>query len=291
MNKLENNNLIIETKSHGAELTRIYSKSTTQEFLWNANNKYWARHSPILFPIVGRLKDNETYINNTLYNMNQHGFARDMNFNLINSDFNSLTYKLKSDDTTKNYYPYDFELLIKYTIKNSSIHINWTVINKTDSEMYFSIGGHPAFNIPFNNIDKVDNYYLKFKSSNPVSSYKLDGPYVSSKSSINNLTDMSLSSDLFANDALIYDNVDSVSICSKNSSTSIELKFNNFPFVGIWSPYYKETNSIAPFICVEPWYGIADSIDSNKKYTSKLGINKLNKNEIFEASYEIKINI
>ncbi|MGL5641985.1 MAG: aldose 1-epimerase family protein [Paraclostridium sp.] len=291
MNKLENNNLIIETKNHGAELIRIYSKSTNQEFLWNANRKFWRRHSPILFPIVGRLKDNETYINDHLYNMNQHGFARDMNFDLINQDSNSLTYKLKSDTETKNYYPYDFELLIKYTLENSSIHINWTVLNKSNSEMYFSIGAHPAFNLPFDKLDTLDNYYLKFQSNKNVHSYELDGPFVFNKSNIGSLNDMSLKPDLFKNDALIYDNVNEVSICSKNSNTSINVKFDNFPFVGIWSPYYKETNSIAPFICIEPWYGIADSIDSNKNYNSKLGINKLKENEIFETSYEIKINI
>jgi galactose mutarotase-like enzyme len=291
MIKLENNNLLIETKNDGAELTRIYSKTTDKEFLWNADSKYWARHSPILFPIVGRLKDNETIINDTLYNMNQHGFARDMFFDLINDNENSLTYKLESNDITKTHYPYDFELIIKYVLRDSSINVKWQVKNKSSEDMYFSIGAHPAFNVPFDSDINLNNYYLKLQSNNNVNSYSLDGPFVSTKSKVDSLSNITLTPELFINDAIIYDNINKISICSKNSNTSINVKFENFPFVGIWSPYYKDTNSIAPFVCIEPWYGIADSIDSNKDYKAKLGINKLSVGEIFEASYEIEICI
>ena len=289
MNKLENNNLIIEVKNNGAELTKIYSKAINKDFLWSANSKYWGRHSPILFPIVGRLKDNETNIKGTMYNMNQHGFARDMYFDLINQEKNSLTYKLKSDDTTKSRYPYEFELIIKYTLNTSSITVSWEVKNKSNEFMYFSIGAHPAFNVPFDDNTDLSQYYLKFQSKNTVNSYILEGPFVSKKTSLSCLNNLDIKPELFKNDAVIYDNVSEVSICSKISNTSIHVNFENFPFVGIWSPYYKETNSIAPFICIEPWYGIADSINSNKYFKSKLGINKLSIGEVFKASYEIEI--
>lgn len=289
MHTLENNNLLIEINTKGAELSRIYSKTTNKEILWCGDNTHWGRHSPILFPIVGRLKDNETIIDNTVYQMNQHGFARDMNFELIEIKNNSLTYKLEADAYTKTRYPYDFELLITYTLEESFVDINWKVVNRSNSDMYFSIGAHPAFNIPFEEMDKLDNYYLNFKSTDKVTSYSLDGPFVSSKKSVDNLELLNLKPELFKNDALIYDNVYEVSICSKNTKQSINVKFTNFPFVGIWSPYYKESNSIAPFLCIEPWYGIADSVNSNKDYKSKLGINKLSTSEVFEASYQIKI--
>ena len=116
MNKLENDFLIIETSKAGAELTRIFSKALNKEILWNGDSKYWGRHSPILFPIVGRLKDNETIIDNKVYNMTQHGFARDMNFNLVDTADNSISYKLTSNEDTKKYYPYSFELIITYKL-------------------------------------------------------------------------------------------------------------------------------------------------------------------------------
>ncbi|WP_195948003.1 aldose 1-epimerase family protein [Paraclostridium bifermentans] len=290
MNKLENKDLIIEVKNTGAELSRIYSKTLNKEFLWNGNRKFWGRHSPILFPIVGRLKDNETIIDEKPYNMNQHGFARDFDFNLIEKDQNSLTYKLASNSETEKYYPYDFELFIKYIITETEIKVCWKVINTDCSDIFFSIGAHPAFNVPFDKETTIDNYYLNFKTRDEVSNYLLQGPFVCKKSKVDSLKSIKLHPEIFKNDALIYDNVDEITISSKNSSTSIYVKFDNFPFVGVWSPYNKEDNTIAPFVCIEPWFGIADCLDSDKIFKNKLGINQLSPNKTFETSYSITIN-
>lgn len=291
MNKLENTNLIIETKNNGAELTRIYSKVLNKEFLWNGNNKYWGRQSPILFPIVGRLKDNETIINNNLYNMTQHGFARDMNFDLIEETQTCLTYKLSSNNETKKYYPYDFDLFVKYILNKSKIEICWKVLNKSFEDMFFSIGAHPAFNVPFDEKTSIDDYYLNLRSRDSINAYSLDKSFICTKSKVESLESIDLNSEIFKNDALIYDNVNEISINSRKSNASISIEFNNFPFVGVWSPYYKETNSIAPFVCIEPWYGIADCVNSDKNFKDKLGINKLSPNKIFEASYSINLNL
>jgi galactose mutarotase-like enzyme len=291
MNKLENTNLIIETKNNGAELTRIYSKVLNKEFLWNGNNKYWGRQSPILFPIVGRLKDNETIINNNLYNMTQHGFARDMNFDLIEETQTCLTYKLSSNNETKKYYPYDFDLFVKYILNKSKIEICLKVLNKSFEDMFFSIGAHPAFNVPFDEKTSIDDYYLNLRSRDSINAYSLDRSFICTKSKVEGLESIDLNSEIFKNDALIYDNVNEISINSRKSNMSISIEFNNFPFVGVWSPYYKETNSIAPFVCIEPWYGIADCVNSDKNFKDKLGINKLSPNKTFEASYSINLNL
>ncbi|MCR1850791.1 aldose 1-epimerase family protein [Paeniclostridium sordellii] len=290
MNKIENNKLIIETTNKGAELINIYSKTENKELLWSGDSKFWGRHSPILFPIVGRLKDNETLIDSKLYNMNQHGFARDMEFNLIDKSINSITYILKSNSKTKSFYPYDFELTVKYTLIDTTINIDWKVFNKSNKDMYFSIGAHPAFNIPFYDNESINDYFLKFECSKDINNYTLEGPFVSKKSEVKSIDILNLTPELFKNDALIYDNINKISIYSKNNTSSIDIKFESFPFVGIWSPYYKESNSIAPFLCIEPWYGIADSIDSTKIFKDKLGINKLPNKETFIASYSITIN-
>ena len=155
--------------------------------------------------------------------------------------------------------------------------------------MYFSIGAHPAFNIPFYDNESINDYFLKFECSKDINNYTLEGPFVSKKSEVKSIDILNLTPELFKNDALIYDNINKISICSKNNTSSIDIKFESFPFVGIWSPYYKESNSIAPFLCIEPWYGIADSIDSTKIFKDKLGINKLPNKETFIASYSITI--
>lgn len=285
MNILENDKLIIESKNSGAELTRIYSKYLKKEILWNGDSAHWSRHSPILFPIVGRLKDNKTYIEDKFYSMSQHGFARDMDFEIIYNDNTSITYKLISNDETKKLYPYSFELLIKYTIVNNSININWNVLNKGTRDMYFSIGAHPAFNI----YDDLCNYYLEFNSRDIVKKINLDGPYFNSVKEVYNLNNLRLEPKIFEKDALIYTNIDSINLKSNKSKDYININFKDFPLVGIWTPYYKDTNSTAPFICIEPWFGLADSVNSDKIYTNKAYINKLKPLESFNSLYTITI--
>lgn len=289
MQVLENNNLIIEVKSAGAELNRIFSKNNNTEFLWHGDSKYWGRRSPVLFPIVGRLKDNETFIDGVSYNMNQHGFARDMEFELIDSTSDSLTYKVTDNEESKTRYPYSFELIIRYTLLDNSIKVEWFVKNTNDCDMYFSIGAHPAFNVPFNSNETIEDYYLDFKTTGEVNKYLLNGPFVCDVVKVNTVENINLKPELFESDALIYDNVESIAICSKKNSSKINVSFKDFPLVGIWSPYYNETNSIAPFVCIEPWHGIADRIDSNKDYKSKFAINVLSPRETFSTSYNIEI--
>ncbi|MGL4912024.1 MAG: aldose 1-epimerase family protein [Romboutsia sp.] len=286
---LENENLIIESKSSGAELTRIFSTKLNKEILWNADSNFWGRHSPILFPIVGKLQDNETVIEDSTYNMSQHGFARDMDFDILNRDENTITYKLVSNSNTKKLYPYSFELLVKYTLLNSSVEIQWTVINTDDKEIYFSIGAHPAFNLNFNNCDSLSDYYLEFKHRGNVDKILLNGPYADNKVSIEDIKTLSICNDSFKNDALIYTNIDQISLRSNKCNEVIKVDFKDFPLVGIWTPYYKETNSTAPFLCIEPWYGLADSVDYNKTFKNKNYINTLSIGEIFSTSYSITI--
>lgn len=287
MNILQNENLIVESVTNGAELTRIYSKKFNKDILWNGDNKFWGRRSPVLFPIVGRLKDNTTIIENQNYSMGQHGFARDMNFDVIDSSSNSISYKLVSNEKSKLLYPYSFELIIKYTLKENSVNVEWTVINTDHKDMYFSIGAHPAFNI---DLDKLSDYYLEFNHKNNVEKIDLDGPFSSQRTSINNLDTINLSAKLFEKDALIYTNIDEIAIKSNSNNHSVRLAFKDFPLVGIWTPYYKDSNTVAPFLCIEPWYGLADDVNTDGQYINKHYINKLESSQSFTASYDIFID-
>ena len=286
MNILENDYLIIETNKSGAELTRIFSKKENKEILWNGDSKYWGRHSPILFPIVGRLKDNETIIDDKTYNITQHGFARDMDFDLIDITNDSISYKLTSNEDTKKYYPYSFELIITYKLVNNSVIISWNVKNIDSNDMYFSIGAHPAFNINSN----VEDYYLEFNCRNNIENIALNGPYNDKYTKIATLDKLNLSNNIFKNDAIIYTNIDGIKLKSKKDDYFINISFNNFPLVGIWSPYDNDTNSIAPFICIEPWYGLCDNINSDKVFKNKPFINILKSKEAFNTSYSISID-
>lgn len=287
MRILENSDLIIESKNLGAELTRIYSKKYNKEILWNGDSAFWGRHSPILFPIVGRLKDNEIYIEDKLYNMSQHGFARDMEFEVIDETNSSIIYKLQSNEESKKFYPYEFELLIKYTLEKGKLNIKWEVKNIDSREIYFSIGAHPAFNI--SSREELSNYYIEFKCKDNVNQISLEGPYYNEITSISNLKTLELNPKSFEKDAIIFTNIDELSIKNKKEDNYIKVSFKDFPLVGIWSPYYKDENLTAPFICIEPWYGLADSVNSDKIYKNKKFINKLNVGETFTTDYAIEI--
>lgn len=280
---IENESLIIESKTLGAELTRIYSKKYKKEILWNADKAYWGRHSPILFPIVGKLKDDETVIENKTYKMTQHGFARDMDFETTDKGENFITYTLKSSDETKKLYPYEFELQITYTLIENKVNVNWKVKNTDDKKIYFSIGAHPAFNI-----SHINDYFLEFKSKKENSQIIMNAPYYE-KSFKTTLNTMNLDAKTFEKDALIYTDVCEILLKSKTNKDFLKVTFNDFPLVGVWTPYYKETNSTAPFLCIEPWYGLCDSVSSNKIYKDKKYINSLNVNEVFETSYDIEV--
>lgn len=281
--------MIIQINDFGAELCRIYSKENTKEYLWNGDSKYWGRYSPVLFPIVGRLNDNETYIKGEKYEMSQHGFARDMEFKLVNKTDNSIEFTLQYNEDTLKKYPFKFKLNIMYTLKDSTVDVTWKVKNLDNKEMLFGIGAHPAFNVPFNNEDSLDDYYLSFKYGENIKQYILNGPYVDESKDIDKVEDMDIKPEIFVNDALIYSGVEEVVINSRKREDKIAVSFKDFPYVGIWSPYKADDNTIAPFVCIEPWYGIADKINSDKVFEEKMGINKLNIGQEFECTYSISI--
>jgi len=289
INRLENSSLIVEVCDIGAELNKLYSKKYNFDFLWNGDAKYWSRKSPVLFPIVGRLKDNEAIIDNKIYNISQHGFARDNEFKLTSKLEKSLTYSFKANMETKKNFPYDFQLNITFTLKEDALEVGWNVTNNDINDMYFSIGAHPAFNVPFNKGEELEDYYLSFETEKNIEEVILKAPYVKEKKKIDKLDRTPIIAEMFENDALIYSGVNKVSIHSESSDMTVGVEFKNFPFVGIWSPYYKDAKTIAPFICIEPWYGIADLENSNKVFKDKLGINKLASGQEFEASYKIVI--
>jgi len=287
--KLENSDLLIEINEHGAELNKLFSKKHNIDFLWSGDAKFWGKKAPILFPIVGRLKDNETIIEGQIYNMNQHGFARDCTFKLISENKSSITYSLTDNEDTTKKFPYKFELQISYKLNKNSIEVLWNVKNKDSRTMYFSIGAHPAFNVPFNIGENLEDYYLAFKTDRDVEKYTFQIPYIKEKNKVKTPKNIFIKPELFTDDALVYSGIDEVTLKSNSNNMAIKVSFTDFPFLGIWSPFYSETKTMAPFICIEPWYGIADLVDTTKAFENKFGINKIEVDEEFNASYEITI--
>ena len=286
---LENDILKLEISSIGAELQKIYSKKNNKNYMWHGDESYWKRHSPILFPHIGKLLDDEAIINNKLIKSAQHGFLRNTEFEILSIKEDTISFIKKSDSNTLEKYPYNFNFIITYRLINNEIKCYWEIKNTDNKPIYFSVGAHPAFNIPINKDVSLNDYYLEFdfRDAPNIETFTLKGPYVNEIKKITLDKKLYLKPSLFKNDALIYNGIDAITI-KNNVDYEIKVKFKNFPYVGIWSKYYDD-NSIAPFICIEPWYGIADTVNSKKIFEKKLGINLLEKNKTFNADYSIYI--
>lgn len=283
-------NLEIITTPSGAELTSI--KYHGEEFLHqgekvlDSNGKvYWKRRAPILFPIVGSLKNNTTIINGEKFEMLQHGFARDMKFDILKISEREHIYVLKYNQETLKMYPFKFELYVSYLIDNNKLIVKYKVKNLDDKTMFFGIGGHPAFAINL----KENKYRLEFdEKEENAKFYQLDNGLISyknnyiNKSIMSNEKSISIGKDTFTHDAIIMGNLKSKKIrLIENNNTRLVLDFTGFKYLGIWS------KKNAPFICIEPWYTTADYTDSNSIFEEKKDNIKLEENEEFECSYSI----
>jgi galactose mutarotase-like enzyme len=278
---ISNSSLKASIKHSGAELFSIQNNQN-KEYIWEGNPAFWGKHSPVLFPIVGTLKSNAYTINEQEYQLSRHGFARDMEFTLIDKSENSAVFSLQSNAETLTKYPFDFELQIIYTLEEKELTIAYKVINKGNSKIPFSIGAHPAIALP----EDFENYSLQFEKEEILKYNLLENDLISDKTEIletkNNIVPLSYK--LFENDALVFKTLKSNSLTIyENSKPYVKVNFEDFPSLGIW------TKEQAPFICIEPWFGYSDTADNCGDLFKKEGILVLNANDTFNAKFSIQI--
>ena len=278
---ISNSNLTAQINHFGAELFSL-KNSENKEYIWEGNPAFWGKHSPVLFPIVGTLKNNSFQYKESEYHLSRHGFARDMEFELIEKSENSVTFSLISTIETKKVYPFDFELQICYALEENKLNIDYKVINKNDSIMPFSIGAHPAFALP----KPFEEYSLAFEYPETLMSYELENDLLSDKFSTIEMIDnqVPLSYSLFEKDALIFKKLDSKSITIlENKKPLLRVRFDTFPNLGIW------TKSDAPFLCIEPWLGYSDTVHSSGNILEKEGVQLLEAKKSLQCNFSIEI--
>ena len=271
--------------SKGAELISAIDLNSKFEFIWQADPQVWPRHAPILFPIVGKLKNNEYNWNQQVYTLPQHGFARDLNFEIQELYTDLISFKLESNAETKTNYPFDFCLMITYQALENGLHMAIQIQNKSDFDMPFSFGLHPGFNLPEANLDKYEIVadhemnWLTEKLANGL----LTGENQLLAESLQNIP---LNPESFKNDALVFKQFNSsyIELKHKHNSFSVRVDTSQFPFLGIWNKYPNQS-----FICLEPWAGIADSVNTNSEFEDKEGILNLEagQTKTFETFYEL----
>lgn len=278
---ISNSSLTAQINHFGAELFSL-KDDKIKEYIWEGNPEFWGKHSPILFPIVGTLKNNSYCYEGKEYHLPRHGFARDMKFELIGKSENSATFSLTSSLETKKVFPFDFELQICYSLEESKLNIDYKVINNNDSILPFSIGAHPAFALP----KPFEEYTLQFEHTEILTSYQLENDLLSDSSEIIEMTDneVPLAYSLFEKDALIFKELESKNITIlENKIPLLCVRFDNFPNLGIW------TKNNAPFLCIEPWLGYSDTIHSSGNILEKEGIQLLEAKKSLQCNFSIEI--
>ena len=287
---LQNDSIEIKVKKAGAELCSIKRIPTNQEYLWEADPTIWGGSSPVLFPIVGMLKD-ETYIlDGKKYSMKKHGiFKYSHDVELAYSTKESLTFRLRYNEETLKQYPFKFEYLITFKLENSKLVIINEVKNLDDKEMYFTLGAHPAFKCPLEEGEKYSDYFLEFEKPETAYTYPIlkESGLLGEKTDLilNNSQVIELNDHVFDRDALVFKDIQSksVTLISRISGKRVRVDFEGFPYLGFWA------RPKANYVCIEPWYGVNDPVDTNQNFKTKEGIMKLDVKSRFIASYSISI--
>ena len=285
---IENDFLKVVITSKGAELQSVLTKENQLEYLWQANEKFWAKRSPVLFPIVGGLKNNSYSYQNKTFNLSRHGFARENEFSILKTTETSIQFLLENSEKTLLVFPFQFKFIIEYALQSSKLICNYLVENLSDDEMYFSVGAHPAFNVPLSDSTIFSDWILEFNQPETIGIFPLTADGLLKAQPIpflQNSNQIKLTKDLFYKDALVFKHLQSnqLKLISNKSQHGIKMQFDGFPFFGIWSA--KD----ADFICLEPWCGVADSENNTGEITQKEGINILKSNETFSRTWSIEL--
>lgn len=285
---IENQWLKVMVQAKGAELTSLYHKQTALQYMWNGDPAFWAKHSPILFPIVGTLKNNSYIHKGKTYNLPRHGFARDKQFAIEEQLPDSITFLLRDDESTAAVFPFCFHFRIKYTLYENTLAVAYDVENMGEDDMYFSIGAHPAFKVPIEEGLHYTDYYLEFEKAESSPRWPISPDGLIQKDAqpfFNHTTKLELSKPLFERDALVFKHLASahISLKTDKSPHGLQMFFPGFPYMGIWAA------KNADFVCIEPWCGIADSVDADQQLEHKEGINKLQPNDHFNRSWIVAV--
>ena len=285
---LENQNYQIAVKTSGAELSSFRSKPENLEYIWQADPQVWPRHAPVLFPVVGKVPGGKYSYGGKNYKLPQHGFARDMDFTLVNQSEKELIFELKESAQTLAIYPFPFRLQVVYRLENNALNIAYTIRNPGKSDLYFSIGAHPGFNCPLFAGEEFSDYYLEFDQAETQERYLLDNGLLNGQTEpvLQNQKILPLTYELFSKDAIVLKNLVSEKITLKTDKHNhgLAFEFKDFPFFGIWTK-----GEGASFICLEPWQGIASQVGDSGELTQKEGINKLASGESFSCAYTIRV--
>ena len=287
MHSIENNLLKVDISPLGAELKSVVHKQHHLEYIWQADPAFWAKSSPVLFPIVGELKDKTYRYNGQAYSLPRHGFAREKRFEVTDQQANEVTFTLQDSEETMTVYPFRFRFSLIYTLTNDVLCVTYRVENRGEEAMFFSVGGHPAFRVPLAENTTYDDYALVFEKPETAGRWPISSEGLietTPQPLLDKNAVLHLAKQLFAKDAVVLKDLQSENVTLQSDKTPHGLTFtySGFTYLGLWAA------PGADFVCIEPWCGIADSVDANGELENKEGIISLPGGETFNVSWMVK---
>lgn len=288
MATLQNDYLRVQIRPKGAELTSLVNLQTGTEHIWQANPDVWAWHAPNLFPVVGGCLNNQLLINGRAYPTERHGFARQSVFTELETSQTRAVFSLRSTDVTREKYPFIFDFQIIYELNGPQLSVTYRVVNEGNDLIWFSVGAHPAFNVPFAPGESYEAYAIAFEHEESLETHLLapSGLFSGETQPVAlQGRELPLTKHQFDNDALVFKNLQSrrVVLKSSNNDHSITVAFHGFPYLGVWA------KPGAPFVCIEPWLGCADSEGGPKPIEQKELIQHVDAHGVFEAAFTIEV--
>ena len=280
---IKNENLTVVISTLGAEMQSV--KKNNEEYLWYGDPKAWSGRAPVMFPICGGLKDDKYTLNGKEYTLAKHGYAKNSEFEIEEKTESKAVFLLKSTDETKKIYPFDYELRLCYELIGDSIKVDYKVTNKTNSDMYFSVGAHEAYLCP----EGIEEYYLSFEKEENLECNVLHGNLLADETyKVSEPShDLALKYDFFKIDALTFLNLKSrsVTLNKKDGSRKIRVDFDGFDYMFVWTTARMN----ADYICIEPWAGIPDFEGTSYEISEKIGINKIESGKTMTKTHTITI--
>lgn len=278
---LKNSEITVIIAERGAEIKSI--KKNDREYMWQADPYVWGSTAPVVFPICGGLKDDKFEFGGKTYELEKHGYARFKTFDVIENDDTHAVFSLKSDAESLAKYPFEYDFRITYSICGSTVKVTYSVENKSDKDMYFSVGSHEGYSAP----EGIEDYDIIFPERETLDACLVNGNLIGNEK-VRVLYDSNvfpLYNKFFTIDCLLFKSVKSKSAVLRNRRTgrSVEVKFPDAKYLVIW------TKSCAGYVCIEPWNGIPDSIHASGKLTEKEGIEvaKIGETRVFTHSITV----
>lgn len=286
---LTNDQLTVQVDELGAQLHSIKRHDDSREYLWQGDPASWGRQAPILFPFVGRLKDDQYVFGGHTYHQTQHGFARDRRFAVVSQDADRVTFEQHDDDRTRQAFPFAFSLQVTMTLVGDQVRINYTVKNPSNQQsLIYAIGAHPGFNMPLTAGSDFDQVQLSVQPAEEYSRIILRGPYNDSNhpTCIDMHQPLTINHETFKNDAVIFKTAGSdfaATLTDPAGQHGVTVTTQGTQYVGVWSAYPAQAN----FVCVEPWWGIADNLNADGQLLHKQDMHRLAPGQ--QAQYQFSI--